>query len=182
MSGVFVYHAKRQGFVGERLYPLNALRDKLPEVYNNAVKKYQGREWLLDVVIPPLNALWNDVIHLSLMHPAVIYRALSDTGFSHHICSVEWIAVPIEDVVRLPSTLYRNIRIWQDTKVLLPDDFEAAVPERVTALSGMPDINLAYYRECFGRGEKPLLWKRAPHVLVKGELDISRYKTFDWKE
>ena len=182
MARGYIYHAKRPDFIGTRLYPLNELKERLPAVYENAVKKYQGREWLLNVTIPGLDALWNDVIHFSLMHPALIYKTLTKTGFTHHDYSLTWMEIPLDDVLKLPSALYLNIRVWQDTRVLLPSDFEPLSPERVDALSGMPAINLQYYKDCFSQGEKPLLWKRAPHVLVKGELDISGYRTFDWRE
>ena len=181
MSGVYVYHAKRPNFEGERLYPLNALKDKLPAIYDSAVKKYKGREWLLDVVIPGLDALWNDVIHLSPIHPRLIYKTLTDVGFEHHKYNCTWIEIPIEDVMSLPSTLYFNTRLWQDTRVLLPSDFAEVTPARVAELSGMPEINLEYYRGCLAHNEMPLLWKRAPHVLVKGTMDISKYATIDWK-
>ena len=166
--------------MGERLYPLNTLKDKLPDIYKSAVEKYKGREWLLDVSIPGLDVLWNDVIHFSLMHPELIYKTLTDVGFESHKYNLTWIEIPIEDVISMPSTLYLNTRPWQDTKVLLSSDFEDITPERVKELSGMPEANLEYYRNCLRNNEMPLLWKRAPHILVKGELNISGYKTIDW--
>lgn len=180
MAEVHVYHAKRDGFAGNRLYPLNALKERMPEIYSTAVRKYEGREWLLNLTVPGLNALWNDVIHFSLMHPRLIHKTLSQVGFGHHNCSLTWFEIPLADVLRLPATLYLNTRLLQDTRTLETSDFEVPRPERVRELSGMPDINLKYYRECFAKKEMPLLWKRAPHLLAKGDLDITAYRSFDW--
>ena len=62
MAGVNIYHVKRPDFSGTRLYPLNRLKDRLPGIYESAVKKYEGREWLMNVAIPTLGCLWNDVL------------------------------------------------------------------------------------------------------------------------
>lgn len=182
MPETFVYHRKPPNLIGTILYPLNQLKPKLPEVYENAVKKYQGREWLLNVMIPPLGCLWNDVLHFSLMHPSVIYKSLLDAGFTDSNKELLWFSIPLKDALSQPSTLYLNTRPWQDEKILLNSDFKLATDAHVQELSDMPEINLQYYRDCAAKGERPLLWKRAPHLLLKGELDVATYRVFDWRE
>jgi hypothetical protein len=180
MGNVFVYHAKWPDFVGDRLYPLNALKERLPDVYTRAIKKYEGREWLLTAVIPVLNVLWNDMIHFSLMHPSLIYKTMSDLGFDHHKKPREWFEVPLEDVMRLPSVLYINSRDDRSKQVFPGHDFEPVSEARVKALSGMPERNLAYYKECYAGKTWPLLWGYAPHVLVNSDMRVSDYRTVDW--
>lgn len=137
----------------------------------------------MNVAIPTLGCLWNDVLHFSLMHPSVIYKNLMDAGINYSEREVVWFEVPLQDVLQYPTTLYLNTtKGWQDDKIMPSSDFEPVTAARVGELSGMPAVNLEYYRESFAKGERPLLWKRAPHVLVKGDLDISGYKTFDWRE
>lgn len=177
-----VYHGKRGGFVGDRIYPLNTLKKVLPEVYAREAKKYAGREWLLDVAIPGMDALWNDVIHFSLVHPRRVFSELAAAGFDYRDIEIKWMEIPLAAFSGMPAMLYLNNRIWQDSRTLLPSDFEPALPERVSELSGMPEANTGYYRECKAKGEQPLFWKRAPHLFVKGELDISSFRTFDWRE
>ncbi len=180
MRSTYVYHCKANEFKGDTLYPLNTLKIIHPAIYENAVKKYQGREWLMNVSIPPLNCLWNDVIHCSLMHPSLIYKSLSDIGFDHHKISRLWFEIPLSDIINLPSTLYLNNRVGQDSQHLLDLDCEAITPERIQELSEMPEYNLKYYHACFGKGTRPLLWGYAPHVLVKGELKVDKYRVIDW--
>jgi len=163
------------------LYPLNRLKDNLPAVYENAVKKYNGREWLLAATLPPLGCLWNDVVHFSLLHPAAIYRHLSDVGIDDSKWEVKWFEVPLEDVLAHPCTLYKNNRQDRSGREFPENDFEHVSEERVCELSGMPERNLRYYRECVEQNTHPLLWCYAPHVLVKGELDISGCRVFDWR-
>ena len=182
MSKLFIYHRKAPDFTGTTLYPLNRLKERLPAIYESAVKKYTGREWLLNVTIPPLSCLWNDVLHFSLMHPSVIYKSLLSTGFNDSDRELLWFEIPLEDTFSQPSTLYLNTRPWQDEKVLLNSDFKLATEEYMRGLSEMPEINLQYYRDCADKGERPLLWKRAPHLLLKGELDITKCRVFDWRE
>lgn len=182
MPGVYIYHAKRPDFTGERLCPLNRLKDSLPAVYANAAKKYEGREWLMGVTLPTLGCLWNDVIHFSLMHPAVIYRHLSEAGIDYSKREVRWFEVPLEDALSRPCVLYRNSRQDRSSRIFPETDFEPVTEARVRELSGMPERNLSYYRECVEQKTYPLLWAFAPHVLVKGEFDVSSYRTFDWRD
>jgi hypothetical protein len=180
MRKQFVYHRKAPGFIGTILYPLNQLKTKFPAVYENNVKKYQGREWMLDMLIPPLNALWNDVIHCSLMHPAVIYKTLSDMGFEHRKSSREWFEIPLCDISS-NSILYRNESEREDGAPLLDSGFEPVRDERVKELSGMPEINARYYRKCLAEKQPPLLWGYAPHLLYKGTLYVTTYHVIDWR-
>jgi hypothetical protein len=180
MAKAFVYHRKTKNFDGDTLYPLNVLKTEKPMLYTEAVKKYAGREWLLDVIIPPLDCQWNDVVHCSPIHPSLLYRTLLETGWeAYRGRSSLWFEIPIETIEN-PSVIYLNNRIWQDTKTLLAKDFEPVSPERVSGLSGMPEENEEYYRECKKAGTPPLLWKRAPHVLVRSAVNVEKYRVLDW--
>ncbi len=181
MGKTHVYHVKQPGFVGERLYPLNKLKAELPAIYENAVKKYAGREWLLAARLPTLDCLWNDVLHFSLMHPSIIYKHLMDVGADYSKRELLWFEVPLEHTLKHPCTLYRNTRKDRSSREFPESEFEPVTEERVSELSGMPERNLEYYRECLAQKTYPLLWAFAPHVLVKGEFDVSDYRIFDWR-
>jgi hypothetical protein len=49
-NNVFVYHWKNDDFIGDVLCPLNELKKLSLDTYNRAIKKYEGREWLLEPV------------------------------------------------------------------------------------------------------------------------------------
>lgn len=182
MQRVCIYHIKRADFSGRWLYPLNRLKDKLPAVYEDAVKKYAGREWLMGVKLPTLGCLWNDVLHFSLMHPALIFKHLSDVGIDYSKRELRWLEIPLRDAIAQPCVLYKNTRQDRSSREYPESDFEPVSSERIRELSGMPERNLRYYRECVEQKTYPLLWGYAPHVLVKGEFDVSGYRTFDWRD
>lgn len=181
MGKTCVYHVKQPNFIGERLYPLNDLKAKLPAIYESAVKKYTGREWLLEARLPKLDCLWNDVLHFSLMHPSVIYKHLIDVGIDYSKWELFWFEVPLTHILAHPCALYRNSRKDRGSKEFPESEFEPVTEGRVSELSVMPERNLEYYRECVAQKTYPLLWGYAPHVLVKGEFDVSGYKVFDWR-
>ena len=135
----------------------------------------------MDATLPSLDCLWNDVLHFSLMHPAVIYKHLSDVGVDYSKRELNWFEVPLEDILIYPCALYKNTRQDRSSHEFPTGDFESVTVTRVQELSGMPERNLLYYRECVVQKTSPLLWCYAPHVLVKGELNVSGYRIFDWR-
>ncbi|MDO8806455.1 MAG: hypothetical protein Q7R35_18750 [Elusimicrobiota bacterium] len=165
------------------MYPLNRLKEVHPDLHARYSKKYVGREWMNKLVIPPLNCLWNDVLHFSLTHPAMIYGILSGLGFEHHKAPREWFEVPLEDIKVDSSILYRNEEYDKDKEVRdsFGSDFEPVNPARVMELSVMPERNLNYYKSCLEKKIPPLLWGYAPHLLYKGKLEVGAYRTLDWK-
>lgn len=52
-----IYHTVPKNLIGNTLYPLNKLKIYLPEVYSNQVKKYFGREVLMQIKIDILDCL-----------------------------------------------------------------------------------------------------------------------------
>ena len=184
MKNTYVYHRKSFDFIGDKLYSLNDIKTIHPSIYESSIKKYEGREWILDITIPPLNCLWNDVIHTSLMHPSLIYKTLNEIGLLHRK-SILWFEIPLDDILKFSNTLYLNDRVDRDgdkTISFLETDFEPVNSNRIVELSGMPDINLKYYHECFKKSEQCLLWNYAPHLFLKGVLGVSKYRVFDWKD
>lgn len=185
MNDAYIYHIKQPGFKGSRLYPLNRLKEMHPDVYARYMKKYEGREWLTRTVIEYFNCLWNDVLHFSPMHPSLIYRALSEVGFTHHKVSREWFEIPLKDLVPDDAVLFRNEEEGDrdgQARELPKNEFEPASPARVKEFSDMPGRNLRYYRRSLEKNRLPVMWGYAPHVLYRGELDVSSYKVFDWSE
>ncbi|HVC08915.1 MAG TPA: hypothetical protein VNH15_03135 [Elusimicrobiota bacterium] len=66
--------------MGKVLYPLNRLEAVYPDAAAKARAKYESREHLMAVRLPILDCLWNDVLHLSPLHPAKIKECLVETG------------------------------------------------------------------------------------------------------
>ena len=64
-----LYHRRPLRLWGTVLYPLNDLKEIAPDLYQEHGAKYCGREEIRSQRIGPLNCLWNDVLHLSPVHP-----------------------------------------------------------------------------------------------------------------
>jgi glycosyltransferase involved in cell wall biosynthesis len=47
-NNMFLYHKRKADMQGDILYPLNTLKEIHPEISTEIVKKYDGREWLLN--------------------------------------------------------------------------------------------------------------------------------------
>ncbi len=77
---MFVYHRVPANLTGDRLYPLNTLQHLHPEIAEAHRAKYQGREWLLETRIPPLDCLFNDALMFSPVHPARLLGEMREGG------------------------------------------------------------------------------------------------------
>ncbi len=65
---------------GNILYPLNAPKEKHPDIYEQQVSKYVGREHIKEQRITILDCLWNDVLYFSAVNPKEIKQALIEAG------------------------------------------------------------------------------------------------------
>src|SRR5438105_14484566 len=79
---VMLYHVVPDNLTGDTLYPLNILQGIFPDVYAAHLQKYEGHEYALQLAVPLLNCLWNDVLHFSMVHPAEAQEAWISAGFA----------------------------------------------------------------------------------------------------
>jgi hypothetical protein len=154
--------------VGTALYPLNELARVDRDAWERERAKYKGREDVLDLRIPLLNCLWNDVLHLSPVHPTTIATELADVGleplrrrfFEIHPLDLD----PTRTVVLLNRRASTEEPL--DASQWKPFD-----PAAIDALSTFNDASRRYYRRCADAGTRPLLWGFLPHVLYRGHLE-----------
>ena len=158
---------------GNILYPLNLLKEKYLGVYNQEILKYDKREYLLEVKIPSLDCLWNDVLHLSPINPKDIKNALLEAGadlknnFSFYQIDPNYL-----DKKNTTVYLYGPDSTLKKTN---SDDFEHYEPQNIKKYSKIPSDTKKYYRESISMGKKPLLFYRLPHILYKGTIDITGF-------
>lgn len=165
-----LYHRVPDNVVGDRLYPLNQLKIVLPLVYAAQVKKYQGREILLQETIPILNCLWGDVLHLSPVHPQEIHNGLAEAGFD--VFERQYFEV---DPAANGFTEENAVIYFSEDD---PEKGETwVIPFHLDALEAvspfLPDTTKAYYRSQQATNRRPLLYRGVPHVMYKGSLRMS---------
>ncbi|HXK39835.1 MAG TPA: hypothetical protein VJ837_03305, partial [Candidatus Paceibacterota bacterium] len=113
---------------GDILHPLNELKELRPDLYAETAKKYEGRESIMGHRIPPLGCLWNDVVHLSAIHPSEIKRELKKYGRGGMLGDFYEIDPYLLEQDKTVVYLYQRTR----SKESLPiDDFVAYDPVRV---------------------------------------------------
>lgn len=151
---------------GDILYPLNELKEIYPKIYEKKVTKYQGREHLLDEVIPILNCKWNDVLHFSPVHPKEIQRVFKEINHEFHGKFLE-----IDPKLLNPDKTVLYL-YFTDGPGLNPKEIIRFNPNELDKYSELRYETKKYYREKYLTNERPLLFYKIPHILFKGSIDI----------
>lgn len=151
---------------GEALYPLNELKNVYPDRYEVEKSKYEGREAVMRQRIPFLNCLWNDVLHLTAVHPRDIKEALStERNFKAFVINPHSL-----DMEKTVVYLYQ----YKDTALKMnKKNFTQYNPDSIEQYAQLPEATKEYYQEMKQKGERPLLFVRVPHILYKGSIDTS---------
>jgi SAM-dependent methyltransferase len=165
----YLYHWAPKNMYGTILYPLNVLKTTQPSLYDAAVKKYEGREKLLQDVIPYLDCLWNDVIHLSPVHPSQITQAYRELGQDRGLRSYQIDAGSL-DASKAVIYWYKYLDFRDKHK---PDNYDRFSVDKLSGTTTLPQVTKEYYRSMFKRGERPLPFVGVPHVLYQGSINIS---------
>jgi hypothetical protein len=183
-----VYHWKPRDFRGDHIYPLNALRQIHPDLYETQRAKYRGREWLLEERVPLLDLLWNDVVHCATVHPRAIYTELQRRD-PNPIATREWFKIPVVRLRPFHAVYFKHQhappgppgpRLADDPAYRA--DFEPFSEARYREQAALPAATLAHYDAAFAAGRRPLLFAMAPHVLVAGAIDIAGVAVIEWSE
>ncbi len=163
----FVYHRKSKSFMGDTIYPLNQL--PFPDLKTQEQNKYKGREALLEVRIPPLNCLWNDVIHCSPVYPNDTYDALRQAGFTPPTAAYFAIPVslllPVQTIIFLSST--------QPNNRYAAENYLQFTLENLELHRQLPEATQEYYTTCKTEGRNPLIYVGVPHILYLGLIQVN---------
>lgn len=168
---VQLYHWTPPNMKGDTLHPLNALKSMYPDLYIDAVKKYQGRESLLKERVPILDCLWNDVLHLSPVHPSQIEEAYRENGRRIKLSCYQIDASSLE-VEKTVIYKYKYMDGLNENR-LSPDNWDSYTPEKVAKYSILPRRTKDYYGSTFADGGRPLLFAGVPHILYRGTINVS---------
>lgn len=188
----YVYHRRSNNFKGEWIFPLNLMPsiEGFSEIYAQSVSKYTGREFLLSLVIPTLNCLWNDVIFLSPVHPHKHYEEYTKIGFSP--INVQFYQIPVSILEDKRLTVWK----WLSNKKYAPDDpihnslesycsFDFALYQE---MDDLPEDTKEFYRSNFDpeipTKYPPFNWYRIPHILCQDPINITdpRITIINWKD
>jgi len=167
----YLYHRVPKNVRGNILYPLNAIKEIHPEIYEQEVSKYNGREHIARQQIPVLNCLWNDVLHFSAVNPKEVKHALIEAGknpdFIMNCYQVDPKLIAPENAI---VYLYAHT---DDKDKLNENNFASFDPDEVAKFSPMPQATKDFYKEMIRTGGRTFLFHRIPHILYRGTIDIT---------
>jgi hypothetical protein len=160
----FAYHLVPPNLRGAVLYPLNQLKLIYPDIAAAHMTKYQGRLYLLEKPIPPLDCLWNDVLMLSPVHPTAIKAAMEEVG--HFRLARKWFEI---DAARFRRD---NTAIFLPGTHPLEERILPFEPHCLAQYTQVPEAQKQFYRQV-EPGKPVLLFGGIPHILYKGSIDVT---------
>jgi hypothetical protein len=180
-SVAFVYHLCSRDMRGTTLYPLNGLKDRFPDVYARERKKYEGRESVLDWVVPGLGVPWADTVNLSALDPRLLVAARVELGVPFSRLLERPLArIPLERLTALPAVVYNSATHWinsspgEDVPLTPPHtEFFPFDPSAYSEPREVPQLHLDYLLRQKARGQLALGFVFVRHVLVAGPVDLS---------
>lgn len=168
-----LYHLMPKNIVGGVLYPLNQLREMHPQIYEAAMRKYEGRAEVTQRNIPLLNCLWNDVVFFTSVHPEAIRNGFIAAGSPW--TPKKWVAVDptVHRFDAQNTVIYNpNIQRAHGDYAFLPEQFSSFKAGKITTICQLPEPTQDYYRETAQRGEPIFAWRGLPHILHHGSVRI----------
>ena len=164
-----LFHTVPDQMLGTVLYPLNELEHVDRAAWERERAKYAGREQVLELRVPPLDCRWNDVLHLSPVHPADIVAELRAVGLEPLRSRFFEIDAAGLDAARTVVFVNRRARPSGEIDASEWMPFE---PDALPDLAAFNEASRRYYRDCAETGKRPRLWGYLPHVFHLGALDI----------
>lgn len=146
----FVYHMVPREIKGDRLIPLNSLKEAHPNLYNEYSKKYfdqPERTELLTRQIPKLNCLWNDVLHFLPLHPYYVYEALTSLGIKTKENQL-FFKIPIEKLKNNKNAyyFYTKEKYRGPAEDIEEDEIKLLDIEDYKEIKGIPRETFEYYK------------------------------------
>jgi hypothetical protein len=175
----YLYHWVPADLEGHILYPLNQLKSIYPSLYVTKAAKYQNRQAVMQARLPLLDCLWNDVLHFSPVHPSKVQEALAEAGFGHKPRRYYEVDPLAKGFNATNAIIFLHQRLNPEKFQLEEADFRAFHAGELSSLEEFPAATLAYYREMFEQGRRPLVYLYVPHILYRGALDIRDVKVIE---
>lgn len=172
----YLYHWVPENMRGSVLYPLNMLKKIYPEIYKKNSKKYEGRKFVMEYKIKPLNCFWNDAIHLSAVDPLLIKNAYEECGGSFTRMRFYRINTDLLDKKNTTVYLYKYNESENEADDRNWKNFDI---KDISSYSILSDETKNYYCKSLANGKRPLLYHLVPHILYKGTIDISNTEVIE---
>lgn len=178
----YLYHLCADDFRGDELIPLSLLATRFPDVYDREMRKWTGRESVLQIEVPHLGVTWGDTVNLAALDPALLVDARRRLGLpSSNLLQRSLLRIPLERIAGQAAVVYEARSHWRNSRPGMedvpeeppPSDFTAFDPAHYQELSEVPQKHLDYLVEQRDAGAAALGFVFVRHVLVAGPIDVS---------
>ena len=144
------------------------IKYKEKDLYGN------DRLFVIEQVIPGIEAKWKDVINLSPIKPEDLKKALETAGYKTRELKFYQIDPHLLDQEKTTVCLFNyDVKSKKFNESYVP--FE---PSDISKYTIVPEDTKIYFKNKSEAGEKPLLFLGIPHVLHKGSINISDLEKF----
>jgi len=163
-----LYHAVPEQMNGNKLIPLNQMRFSNPTLHAEYLRKYKGRQEVLQRTIPLLDCLWNDVVQFLPLHPEKVFGLQIQLGLIPKIPAYQFFEIDLAALNPDKTVVYFKTAAGEEnTEIKWLRDVD------ITTIQEIPKATLNYYQSLVDTGELPFNYQFIPHVLHKGNVDIS---------
>lgn len=167
----YIYHGVPDEMIGSILFPLNQMKQTLPEIYAKNLVKYQYRRGVMDRKVQLLNCLWNDVIQFLPLHPSRVFELQKNIGLISKVPDYSFFEINLSLLDPNKTVVYfktsqgeENVEVKWIKDVNFDD------------LQNVPKQTEDYYKSLAKTNELPFNYQYIPHILYMGTLDISGSK------
>lgn len=182
-----VYHLVAEDFRGDVLLPLEVLATTFPDVHEREVKKWVGRESVLDFVVPHLGVTWSQTVNFAALDPALLVQARHRLGVSFsRLLERRVLRIPVERLNGSPAVQYDSRSHWlnsrpgEDVPTVPPNsEFAPFDAGSYQELTDVPQQHLDYLVERRDAGLPALGFVFIRHVLVAGPVEVSGLEPTD---
>lgn len=173
----YLYHRVPYNLEGSILYPLNELKTKMPDIYKEHIQKYEGRREIMNLILPPFGCKWNDVLHLSTIHPDKFIEPYDNFfGFTQKTSVFEIDPITLDQEQLM---IFKNINpdlVGVDKLLPDPNQWERFSEKALAEYQEIPEWTLRYYKAMKNREGLKLMHAGCAHVFYWGAIDISGIK------
>jgi hypothetical protein len=178
----YLYHLCADDFRGDELLPLNLLATRFPDIHDREMRKWAGRESVIQFEVPHLGVTWGDTVNLAALDPALLVEARRRLGvpFSS-LLQRSVLRIPLERIAGQQAVVYDSHSHWRNSRPVLedipevppPSDFTPFNPAAYEELTVVPPLHLDYLVEQRDAGVPALGFVFVRHVLVAGAVDVT---------
>lgn len=167
-----LYHGVPENMIGSKLIPLNMMFETDRKLHKKYLRKYRGREEILERRIPLLDCLWNDVIQLLPVQPQKLFELQMQLGIIDGIPDYKYFTIDVNQLDPQKTVVY----------------FKTAPSEENVTVQWLGDVNLEtlkdvppatvnYYKSMIGKKQPIFNYQFVPHVVYMGTIDVSNSTT-----